>query len=199
MKSAFDLSEQNSSIDHKIVVGLERISEVFRVMLWNESKKTGLSPIQIQIMVFLHFHKHTFNSPSYLAKEFNVTKATITDSVRVLVEKGLIEKKPDPDDARRYAVSLTASGRKIASQSASFSDDLVAAIGKVPNALKPEILQGLYQMIESLNRESIVSAQRMCPNCQFFENGRDGDYCHYLKQPLVPSDLRLDCPEFQSL
>ncbi|MEO6831625.1 MAG: MarR family transcriptional regulator, partial [Chitinophagaceae bacterium] len=55
-KSAFDLSQQNRSIDSKIVVSLERISQAFRVLLWKESKEFSLSPIQIQVLIFLLHH-----------------------------------------------------------------------------------------------------------------------------------------------
>ena len=38
-KSAFDLEHQNLSIESKIVASLERVSQAFRVLLWNESKE----------------------------------------------------------------------------------------------------------------------------------------------------------------
>ena len=50
-KSVFDLEHQNSNIESKIIVSLERLSQAFRVLLWNESKAFSLSPIQIQIMI----------------------------------------------------------------------------------------------------------------------------------------------------
>ena len=55
-KSSFHLTEQNQKIESRIVVALERISESFRVLLWNESKENSLSPIQIQILIFIYFH-----------------------------------------------------------------------------------------------------------------------------------------------
>ena len=199
MKSAFDVKAQNHNIDHKIVVGLERISEAFRVLLWDESKKTGLSPIQIQILVFLSFHDETTNTPSYLAKEFNVTKATITDSVRILLEKGLIQKIPDPQDARSYKLIPTDQGNKIANESASFSDELLSTLEGLSTETKNHMISGLYQLVMNLNQRDIISAQRMCKNCQFFESQEDGNYCHFLKTNLTQQELRLDCPEFEAL
>lgn len=55
-KSPFDLSHQNLTVDSKIVAALERISQAFRVLLWNESKELSLSPIQIQVLIFLLYH-----------------------------------------------------------------------------------------------------------------------------------------------
>lgn len=55
MASAFNPERQESNIDSKIVVALERISEAFRVLLWDESRDTTLSPIQLQILIFILF------------------------------------------------------------------------------------------------------------------------------------------------
>ena len=81
--SSFNLNEQNQKIESRIVVALERISEAFRVLLWNESKENSLSPIQIQILIFIYFHSLAKCKVGYLADEFNMTKATISDSVKV--------------------------------------------------------------------------------------------------------------------
>ena len=55
--SSFNLNEQNQKIESRIVVALERISEAFRVLLWNESKENSLSPIQIQILILMFKYK----------------------------------------------------------------------------------------------------------------------------------------------
>ena len=100
--SSFNLNEQNQKIESRIVVALERISEAFRVLLWNESKENSLSPIQIQILIFIYFHSHEKCKVGYLADEFNMTKATISDSVKVLLSKELVAKETDPIDTRSY-------------------------------------------------------------------------------------------------
>ena len=98
--SSFHLTEQNQKIESRIVVALERISEAFRVLLWNESKENSLSPIQIQILIFIYFHSPEKCKVGYLADEFNMTKATISDSVKVLLSKELVTKETDPNDTK---------------------------------------------------------------------------------------------------
>ena len=80
-KSVFDLDHQNASVESRIVASLERVSQAFRVLLWNESKEFSLSPIQIQVLIFLLHHSDEKRKVSYLADEFNMTKATISDTV----------------------------------------------------------------------------------------------------------------------
>ena len=90
--SSFHLTEQNQKIESRIVVALERISESFRVLLWNESKENSLSPIQIQLLIFIQFHAQEKCKVGYLADEFNMTKATISDAIKSLEQKELITK-----------------------------------------------------------------------------------------------------------
>lgn len=44
IKSPFDIDFQNKSIESKIVASLERISQAFRVLLWQESMQILFKP-----------------------------------------------------------------------------------------------------------------------------------------------------------
>src|SRR5690606_30703302 len=122
--SAFKLNEQNQKIESRIVVALERVSEAFRVLLWNESKENSLSPIQIQILIFIYFHSFEKCKIGYLADEFNMTKATISDSVRVLLAKDLVSKEIDSTDTRSFSIFLTNKGKQIAKKASFFASSI---------------------------------------------------------------------------
>jgi DNA-binding MarR family transcriptional regulator len=51
-------------------------------------------------------------SPGRLVAETMVTSGTMTNRVDRLVARGLVERRPDPEDRRGVLVSLTTSGRK---------------------------------------------------------------------------------------
>ncbi|MBK8506099.1 MAG: MarR family transcriptional regulator [Saprospiraceae bacterium] len=72
-------------------------------------------------MIFIANHAKQMATVSYLALEFHVTKATISDAVRVLEQKQLLEKTADKNDARSFFLQLTKKGRTIISQSADFA------------------------------------------------------------------------------
>src|SRR5690554_4599506 len=116
--SDFDLSHQNQNTGSKIVASLERISQAFRVLLWKESKEYSLSPIQVQVLIFLLHHSDEKRKVSYLADEFNMTKATISDTVKTLENKGLSSKVHDLQDTRSYTIDLTTKGKEIAEKTA---------------------------------------------------------------------------------
>ena len=66
--SVFNLENQNGTLDNKIVAGLERLSQVFRILLWDKAKEHRLSPIQIQLLIFIQYHSSDKTTISYLAR-----------------------------------------------------------------------------------------------------------------------------------
>jgi len=198
-KSPFDLNHQNNNVDSRIIAALERIAQAFRVLLWNESKEYSLSPIQLQVLIFLLHHSEEKRKVSYLANEFNMTKATISDSVKVLEEKKLIKKEYEPHDTRSYILHLSVKGKEIAKQTALFSSELLVPIAKLHSNDKMSLLLSLMSMIQHLNKVGVISIQRMCKTCSHYSpaKGSQPHYCSLLNQNLAESELRIDCPEHE--
>ncbi len=196
-KSPFDLNVQNENIDSRIVAAMERISQAYRVLLWNESKELSLSPIQIQILIFLLFHSGEKRKVSYLADEFNMTKATISDSIKVLEQKRLIRKEYEVHDSRSYTIYLTANGKEIAKRTSAFTNQIQAPIKGLNSEDKENLLISLMTIILHLNRTGVITIQRMCRTCIHFSpgKGKEQSFCQLLNQNLFDADLRIDCPE----
>ncbi len=196
-KSAFDLSHQNSSIESKIVASLERISQAFRVLLWNESKEFSLSPIQVQVLIFLLHHSEQKRKVSYLASEFNMTKATISDTIKTLEQKLLIKKEYEPHDTRSYIIQLTEKGKDFAEQTALFAKQIEVPIDQLQSKDKENLLLSLLDIIHYLNKSGIITIQRMCFTCRYYEANKNGQehFCGLLNTKLTDSELRIDCAE----
>ncbi len=197
MASPFNLRQQEQKIESKIVVALERVSEAFRVLLWNESKESTLSPIQIQLLIFLLFHSEEKCKVSYLAQEFNMTKATISDSVRTMLGKGLVVKTSDSVDTRSFIISLTTEGKAVAKKASSFANAIEKPLNKLSDEQKQTMLSSLLKLIHELNQAGIITIQRMCFSCAHHQFSDGTHYCNLLKSKLANEDLRLDCTEHQ--
>lgn len=196
-KNIFDPEHQQQDLSGKIVIGLERISEVFKLLLWDKSKVTGLSPIQIQLLLFLSNHKETLCNISHLAKEFNVTKPTISDAVRVLEKKGHIEKCYTQTDHRSYTIILSASGNQIVKDTYNFIEPIQNQINKLDQVQLEDLFKTLSELIYKLNRAGILQVQRTCFSCKFYRKQAKGHYCMLLEKELLNNEIRLDCPEFE--
>jgi len=197
-KSIFNQRYQHHNVPNKIVAGLERISEAFRVLLWEHAKVIGLSPIQIQLIIFVAYHEEKLCNVSHLAKEFNMTKATISDAIRVLEKKELIEKITSSTDKRAFSISLSANGKNIVQETEHFADPIRKAVSKIEKEDQIQLFQSLSKIIYTLNRAGVLTVQRTCHACRYYEKKGDHHYCMLMKKDLFAKDIRLDCPEFEA-
>ncbi len=195
--NTFDPNYQSKNIEGKIVVALERISKAFRVLLWQEGKANALTPLQLQLLLFLKFHSPHKCKVNYLAKEFNVTKATISETVRLLSKKAYIFKETDPIDTRSYSIYLTDKGEQIVNKTSSFAGAIEKPIHTFTESQKEVLFQSLLELIEKLNKAGIITVQRMCFSCRFYQSDEKQDYCRLLQKPLRTNDIRIDCPEHE--
>jgi len=196
-KSIFNPSGQENNISSKIIVGLERISEVFKILLWEKAKLVGLSPIQIQILIFIAYHKQELCNVSHLAKEFNITKPTISDAVRILDKKGMITKDFSSNDSRSYSIQLSQIGNKIVAETENFADPLKNQLKEIQQADLENLFETLSKVIHQLNSSGILTIQRTCFGCKFYDKPENKHYCNLMEKELLSSDIRLDCLEFE--
>ena len=195
-KSIFNPNGQKNNISSKIIVGLERISEVFKILLWEKAKLVGLSPIQIQILIFITYHKQELCNVSHLAKEFNITKPTISDAVRILDKKGMITKDFSSTDSRSYSIQLSQIGSKIVAETENFADPLKSQLKGIIQADLENLFRTLSKLIYQLNSNGILTVQRTCYGCKFHDKIESKDFCNLLDKELLNSEIRLDCPEY---
>ncbi|NII24983.1 MarR family transcriptional regulator [Pseudoflavitalea sp. X16] len=196
--SSFNPEQHLININSKIIASLEKISEVFRVLLQAQAQGHGLSSTQLQLLLFIKYHPAPHQrKAAFMAKEFNVTKATISDSVKALEQKQLIQRITDPQDSRSFILSLTGKGQELAAATENFTMPLDHAVDSLSVDQKEYLLYSVFDLIYRLNQTGIISTQRMCYNCHYYNgNRRDDHYCNLVKQPLTIGDLRLECPEF---
>ncbi len=196
--SVFNLENQNTNLDNKIVAGLERLSQVFRVLLWEKAKEHRLSPIQIQLLIFIQHHSADKTTISYLAQEFNFTKPTISDAIKVLEQKKLIKKFADSNDTRSYTIQLTSIGKKVVMDTENFANPLTEIIAMTNEKDKKILWQNISNLIIQLNKLEVISVQRTCFNCKHYTTKNKNHFCNLLNQKLNTQDIRIDCEEFEN-
>lgn len=191
----------DQTIEGKIVASLERISQAFKVLLWQESKRFSLTPLQTQILLFLLTQTEEKRKVSYLAREFNVTKATISDTIKTLEQKSLIIKKNEIIDSRSYIINLTDKGSEIAQQTSAFAKEIYRPLSMFNPDEKHNFLLSLIKVIAHLNKTEVISVLRMCTTCSYYQpsGNKNSNFCALLNQELQQTDFRVDCQEHKML
>lgn len=194
-KSSFDLSYQNVHLPSKILAAFERISTAHRVLLWDKTKDTGLSPIQIQILIFLKFHSANLRKVSELAKEFSMSKSTISDAVKTLERKKLLGKQSSSEDKRIQELYLTEEGEEVVEEVEFYGDPIRNLISDLGYEDQSHLFRILSSFTQTLHGEEILKAGRSCISCSHFRQSEDGSYCEALEKDITGTQIRIDCPE----
>ncbi|WP_428668889.1 MarR family winged helix-turn-helix transcriptional regulator [Reyranella sp.] len=85
----------------------QRASSIFQATIGDPN----ITPTQYSSMVKLH--EYTELSQNLLGRLVGMDKATMQGVVRRLRDRGLVDSRPDPGDARRTLLSLTLDGQKL--------------------------------------------------------------------------------------
>jgi MarR family transcriptional regulator, lower aerobic nicotinate degradation pathway regulator len=84
----------------------QRASAIFQMNIGDPN----ITPTQYSSMVKLY--EHTELSQNLLGRLVGMDKATMQGVVRRLKDRGLVDSRPDPGDARRTLLSLTTNGQR---------------------------------------------------------------------------------------
>ena len=134
---------------------------------------------------------------SAIAKEFNVTKPTVSDAVRVLHQKGLIEKSPSNADRRAYSVAVSQKGQSVVAQTEQFADPVKSIVEQLGTQTQEQFFIAISKIISLMNKADILTVQRTCFNCRFYSKSEQGHYCKFLTTTLKDEEIRIDCPEHE--
>jgi DNA-binding MarR family transcriptional regulator len=164
-ESIFNPDHQAGSVPSKVVAAMERLSQAFRVLLWNEAKHHGISStIQIQLLTYLLYYPESQRTVTYLASYFNMTKATISDALKALESKGLIQRKASTTDTRSHSLSLTRHGKSVARKAEKFAHPMHQAVMTISGTKQAALLDQLQKVLEDLNDQGIITPQSISSN-----------------------------------
>lgn len=192
--------EKNSEpAEHRIATGLHKLGLAMKQQTWLLANGEGLSPTQGQILSVLSAEGP--KTGTELSVKLGVTLPTISDSVRALVEKDFVAKKPDPRHPRAALIRLTAAGRARATRARSWPDFLTAAMSPLSEHEQEVLLGAIVKMIRMLQESGQIPTSRMCVTCTHFRpNVHDGPFphhCAFVDSPMATKHLRLECGEHE--
>lgn len=185
------------TIDRRIATGLHKLGLAMKHQTWLKAAEDGLSPTQGQILAALANDAPLTGTD--LSKRLGVTLPTISDSVKALVEKDLVVRKPDPRHPRASLLTLTASGKARAVSTRAWPEFLASAVSTLSEPEQRAFFSGLVKMIRTLQENGQIPTNRMCVTCTHFRpHVHEGDtphHCAFVDAPMADHQLRLDCPD----
>ncbi|NOJ97840.1 winged helix-turn-helix transcriptional regulator [Corallococcus coralloides] len=191
--------ENSEPISARIATGLHKIGLAMKQQSWQQANGAGLSATQGQILATL-----VASGPltgKELSERLGVTLPTISDSVRVLVEKALVTRSSDPRHPRASLLTPTATGASLGARARSWPEFMADAVADLSPEEQRAFFAGIVKMIRMLQEQGLVPVTGMCVTCTHFRpNVRPGaspHHCAFVDAPLSSEQLRLDCPEHE--
>lgn len=187
------------STPQKIAAALERIDRLTRSDGQRAAQALALSPLQLRVLGSLGSRGAL--RIGALARELMVTPGTVSEAVRVLEEKGLVLRTPDPEEHRAVLVSLTRSGRTANRKAATWTAEaLTPVLDDMGTEDAGRLLSSLLRMLQALERRGLIDTGRMCSNCEHFRpwkgRGERPHRCALLQTSIGRHELQVDCPDF---
>lgn len=184
---------ESPDLDGRLVDAVERLGDATRAMLRRAASEEGLSPTQAQLLLRITSDTAPPEGTGALAGWLEVSAPTVSDALRILAGKGLVERGQAPD-ARAW--TATTRGSDVARHLQRWRDPLLAALRDQPATRKASALSSLLGVIAELNGGGHISTARTCLTCRFFRGDPASDgWCTLLDTALAPATLRVDCPE----
>jgi DNA-binding MarR family transcriptional regulator len=191
--SGFSPEQQLTSLDARLLLSLQRLSDMLKAIQWEQARILGITPLQLQILLFTGHHTAALNRVAYIAMELQLSRPTVSDAAGALVSKGLLRIEDDPRDRRSYSFLLTDAGLEVLEQAEKYTADLYAIVGKRPSREKMNLYQSVFTIVAGLSNEK-GGMQRMCYNCSHYEGNKKRQHgCRLLQKKLASAELQIDC------
>ncbi|GCE02531.1 MarR family winged helix-turn-helix transcriptional regulator [Embleya hyalina] len=185
-----------------LLLGLTRLGQAVRLTAWHNGGPAKLSPLQADILLYLAADARS-RRQGEIVKALASTPPTVSDAMRALTTKGLVDRRRDPVDTRAVTLTLTDAGRAEADRLSVIPAPLREALDALPDADVAAMLRGTTAMIKVLQEHDAIPVSRTCVTCRFFRpdaHPRDPDrphHCAFVDAPFGPGELRVDCADHE--
>ena len=137
------------STSQRVLDSFRRIVRLLREGSHASEKSVGLSAAQLFVLQKLEPTRPL--SLNELAERTLTHQSSVSVVVSKLVERGLVQRRPAPGDARRLALLPTKEGLRLRDRApAPAQDRLIAALAALPAAERSRLADGLERLVRAL-------------------------------------------------
>ncbi|WP_044872387.1 MarR family winged helix-turn-helix transcriptional regulator [Pseudomonas sp. LFM046] len=173
----------------------ERLTSLMRIWHREQPLLAELQPVQLSALEYLARCNHYSDTPLAVTEYLGLTKGTVSQSLKALEAKGLIEKRQDQHDKRSVHLVLTPAARELLG--AVTPPDFLANAAAEMGADATELERLLGELLRTVQRQVDVPGFGLCKTCRFHQQ-RDGEpFCGLTQEPLSRPSIELICREHQ--
>jgi DNA-binding MarR family transcriptional regulator len=184
------------------ILKTQQIIERLASQLRNEARSLlfehGLQPVQFEALHYLSICNRYSDTPMSVTEYLGQTKGSVSQTLKVLEKKGLIEKTIDQSDKRVTRLSVTKAGRKLVGNTLP-SPQLEEASVHLNRKDKASIETSLQNLLRSMQRANNFRSFGQCATCIHNTKLAGDKYlCGLTDEALTNKDIELICREHES-
>lgn len=175
---------------HQLV---ERLASLFRASLRQASTAHALKLVQLEALIYLSMANRYSDTASALTEYLGVTKGTVSETLKALERRGLLEKVPDPRDGRVVHCRPSERGRAIVADA--YPAALLRGVGSEAAEASAE---ALTELLRALQRGHGFRSFGVCRTCRFFQPAGAAGRCGLTGERLSRIDVTRICREHEA-
>lgn len=178
---------------------IERLSNLLRNEFRREGGVFGLQPIQLEALHYLSKCNRYSDTPMAVTEYLGQTKGTISQSLKILENKGFITKHADVNDKRMTHLRVTASGENLVSTA--IPVPLFTNSGQsLDEKSQQRIVVALKDLLHAVQRSNGMKSFGVCSSCRYNQRDSEENYfCGLTKEFLTAQDIQLICREHEDV
>jgi DNA-binding MarR family transcriptional regulator len=187
---------------NRVLPPLLRLSRAIEVALRSGGSELGLTPAQAETLRFAATVRPDMATVGQLARILGVRHATAVGIVAPLVDRGLLERRPDSSDGRRRILALTAAGVDLVARLDGLTQELASVLDDLEPADITGLERGIGAMVAALRDRGALVVAAPCAGCVHFRPdaapGTSSPHrCELLRRHLSIAASRMACPEHE--
>ena len=168
---------------------IERIARINAAEEWTD----GLNPTQWTALSYLARANRFSRAPSQVTEFMASTRGTVSQTLKALARKGLIEELRSETDRRWMSYAVTETGEAVLNRATLAQK----AVGDLDDALAGPLTDGLEALLRSALKARGKRPFGMCRSCRHHKAKRTGGYCMLLNEELASHETRQICYEHE--
>lgn len=187
-----DTIKSMSNIDNIYLIS--RISTLIESQKRKSLMEFGLQSVHLDILLYLS-RCNRFSDTSLAVSDYlHLTKGTVSQSIKILIQKQYLERLPDADDKRVTHLRLSTQGKRLLKQL--WPPNIVdKALDKLDD--KEQLQSALTQLLLQCQLENNHKMFGQCKHCVHNQHiDKQSYFCDLTQQALQADEIELICKEF---
>jgi DNA-binding MarR family transcriptional regulator len=178
---------------------LERLANLARWSFRKAGAAVGLQPVQLEALHYLNRCNKYSDTPIAVAEYLGLTKGTVSQTLRVLENAGLLEKVADKKDRRLVHLILTDEGHQVIKKVIPPATLMTAMDCMTPEKIQ-RLHNSLHDLLFSLQQASGLKTFGLCHACRYHQIIDETQrYCGLTNEKLKSAEADKICREHQNI